>query len=43
MGSLNLLAGFLIGCLIAAAAVSVVADWAWSLPVALAALVIVLR
>src|SRR5215467_4656030 len=35
-GSLNLLAGFLIGCLVAAAAVSVLADWAWSLPLALA-------
>jgi uncharacterized membrane protein YoaK (UPF0700 family) len=40
--SLALLAGFLIGCLIAAAAVSVLADWAWSLPLALAALAIVL-
>jgi uncharacterized membrane protein YoaK (UPF0700 family) len=40
--SLRLLAGFLLGCLIAAAAVSLLADWAWSLPVTLAALAIVL-
>jgi uncharacterized membrane protein YoaK (UPF0700 family) len=40
--SLRLLAGFLLGCLVAAAAVSLLADWAWSLPVALAALAIVL-
>ena len=38
--SLRLLAGFLVGCLVAAAAVSFLADWAWSLPVALAALAI---
>src|SRR5262249_45775390 len=36
--SLRLLVGFLVGCLVAAAAVSVMADWAWALPVALAAL-----
>jgi len=41
--SLILLAGFLIGCLVAAAAVSVLADWAWSLPLALAALAIAMR
>jgi hypothetical protein len=41
--SLILLAGFLVGCLAAAAAVSVLADWAWSLPLALAAVAIVLR
>jgi uncharacterized membrane protein YoaK (UPF0700 family) len=41
--SLLLLVGFLIGCLIAAAAVSVLADWAWSLPLALAAVAIALR
>jgi uncharacterized membrane protein YoaK (UPF0700 family) len=41
-GSLALLAGFLIGCLVAAAAVSVLADWAWSLPLALAAVAVVL-
>ena len=38
--SLRLLVGFLVGCLVAAAAVSVMADWAWALPVALAALAI---
>ena len=41
--SLILLAGFLIGCLVAAAAVSVLADWAWSLPLALAAVAIAMR
>jgi uncharacterized membrane protein YoaK (UPF0700 family) len=41
--SLILLAGFLVGCLVAAAAVSVLADWAWSLPLALAAVAIMLR
>jgi uncharacterized membrane protein YoaK (UPF0700 family) len=34
--SLALLAGFLLGCAVAAEAVSLVKDWAWSLPVALA-------
>lgn len=43
MGSLNLLAGFLIGCLVAAAAVAVLAEWAWSMPVALAAVAIALH
>ena len=38
--SLRLLGGFLVGCLAAAAAVSLLGDWAWSLPVALAALAI---
>jgi uncharacterized membrane protein YoaK (UPF0700 family) len=41
--SLRLLVGFLVGCLVAAAAVGFLADWAWSLPVALAALAIVVR
>src|SRR5262249_34697879 len=41
--SLRLLVGFLVGCLAAAAAVVVMADWAWSLPVALAALAIAVR
>ena len=40
--SLRLLAGFLLGCLVAAVAVSLLADWAWALPVTLAALAIVL-
>ena len=35
--SLRLLVGFLIGCLIAGASVALLADWAWTLPVALAA------
>ena len=42
-GSLILLAGFLVGCLVAAAVVSVMADWAWSLPLALAAMAIALH
>jgi uncharacterized membrane protein YoaK (UPF0700 family) len=35
--SLHLLVGFLVGCVVAAVAVSILSDWAWSLPVALAA------
>jgi hypothetical protein len=42
-GSLRLLAGFLLGCLVAAAAVTLIADWAWSLPTVLAALAIAIR
>jgi uncharacterized membrane protein YoaK (UPF0700 family) len=38
--SLHLLFGFLLGCMIAAAAISVMGEWAWSLPTALAALVV---
>lgn len=38
--SVYLLVGFLVGCAVAAAAISVLGDWAWSLPVALAALAI---
>jgi len=41
--SLYLLFGFLIGCVVAAAAVSLLGDWAWSLPVVLAALAIAVR
>ena len=41
--SLRLLVGFLAGCVVAAVAVSFLADWAWSLPVALAALAIAVR
>jgi len=41
--SLRLLVGFLVGCLLAAAAISFLADWAWSLPVVLAALAVKLR
>ena len=41
--SLRLLIGFLLGCLISAAALAFVADWAWALPVALAGLAIAVR
>jgi uncharacterized membrane protein YoaK (UPF0700 family) len=41
--SLRLLIGFLAGCMVAAAALCVLGDWAWSLPVILAALAIVIR
>jgi uncharacterized membrane protein YoaK (UPF0700 family) len=40
--SLHLLFGFLVGCIVATAAISLLADWAWSLPVALAAVAIAL-
>jgi uncharacterized membrane protein YoaK (UPF0700 family) len=33
--SLQLLFGFLLGCVVAAAAISLLGDWAWSLPAAL--------
>jgi len=35
--SARLLLGFLLGCVVAAAAVPLLADWAWAFPVALAA------
>jgi hypothetical protein len=38
--SVYLLVGFLVGCVVAAAAISVLGDWSWSLPVTLAALAI---
>jgi uncharacterized membrane protein YoaK (UPF0700 family) len=38
--SLNRLLGFLLGCVVAAAAVSLAGDWAWSLPAALAAVAV---
>jgi uncharacterized membrane protein YoaK (UPF0700 family) len=41
--SAQLLFGFLFGCVIAAAAVSLLADWAWLFPVALSAVAVVLR
>jgi uncharacterized membrane protein YoaK (UPF0700 family) len=41
--SLHLLLGFLAGCVLAAAAISLMADWAWSLPVVLAGLAMLLR
>jgi hypothetical protein len=34
--SLLLLVGFLVGCLVAAVAVPLLADWVWALPVLLA-------
>lgn len=42
-GSLHLLIGFFGGCVMAAAAVTYLGDWAWSFPVALAAVAIALR
>jgi len=41
--SVQLLLGFLSGCVVAAAAVSLFADWAWLFPVTLAAAAVVLR
>jgi uncharacterized membrane protein YoaK (UPF0700 family) len=38
--SLYLLFGFLLGCVVAAMAISTMGEWAWSLPVALAAIVV---
>jgi uncharacterized membrane protein YoaK (UPF0700 family) len=35
-GSVHVLVGFFGGCVVAAAAVSLLGDWAWSFPVALA-------
>jgi uncharacterized membrane protein YoaK (UPF0700 family) len=42
-GSLHLLIGFFGGCVVAAAAVSLLGDWAWALPVALAGVAVALR
>ena len=39
--SLYLLFGFLLGCMVAAMAISTMGEWAWSLPVALAAAAVV--
>jgi uncharacterized membrane protein YoaK (UPF0700 family) len=41
--SLYLLVGFLMGCVVAAAAISMLGDWAWSIPTALAAVAIAVR
>src|SRR5258705_11816506 len=41
--SLRLLFGFLAGCVVAAAAISLLGDWAWSFPAALAAVALALR
>ncbi len=43
IGSLHLLIGFFGGCVVAAAAVTYLGDWAWSFPVVLAAVAIALR
>jgi uncharacterized membrane protein YoaK (UPF0700 family) len=40
--SLRLLIGFLLGCIAAAAAVSILGDWAWSCPMAVAAVAVAL-
>jgi len=42
-GSLRLLIGFLVGCLLAGAAISILGDWAWFFPAALAAVAITVR
>jgi uncharacterized membrane protein YoaK (UPF0700 family) len=41
--SLHRLLGFIFGCVAAAAAVSVLGDWAWSLPAALSAVAVAVR
>jgi len=41
--SLHLLIGFFGGCVVAAAAVSLLRDWAWSFPVAMAGVAVMLR
>ena len=41
-GALHLLVGFFVGCVLAAAAVMYLGDWAWSLPAALAAVAVAL-
>jgi uncharacterized membrane protein YoaK (UPF0700 family) len=41
--SLRLLIGFLVGCLVAAVAISMLGDWAWSIPTVLAAVAIAVR
>jgi uncharacterized membrane protein YoaK (UPF0700 family) len=42
-GSLHLLIGFFGGCVVAAAVVSFLGDWAWSFPVVLAGVATMLR
>ena len=41
-GALHLLVGFFVGCVLAAAALMYLGDWAWSLPAALAAVAVAL-
>ena len=43
IGSLHLLLGFFGGCVVAAAAVTYLGDWAWSFPVALAGVAVAFR
>jgi len=42
-GALHLLVGFFVGCVVAAAAVMYLGDWAWSLPAVLCAAAVALR
>jgi len=42
-GSLHLLVGFFVGCVLATAALMYLGDWAWSLPAALAAVAVAIR
>jgi uncharacterized membrane protein YoaK (UPF0700 family) len=42
-GALHLLVGFFVGCVVAAAAVMYLGDWAWSLPAALSGAAVMLR
>ncbi len=41
--TLHLLIGFLVGCVVAAVAVPLLGEWAWSLPAVLAGLAAILR
>jgi uncharacterized membrane protein YoaK (UPF0700 family) len=41
--TLKVVAGFFVGCIAGAAAVSLLGDWAWSLPVVLAGMTVALR
>jgi uncharacterized membrane protein YoaK (UPF0700 family) len=41
--SLRLLFGFLAGCIVAAASISLLGDWAWSIPTILAAVAVAMR
>jgi uncharacterized membrane protein YoaK (UPF0700 family) len=41
--SLRLLIGFLVGCIVAAAAIPLLGDWTWSIPTVLAAVAIAVR
>ncbi len=41
--TMRLLVGFFAGCVVGAAAVSLLGEWAWSIPVALAAAAVAFR